>query len=74
MWLRRSVTVTPTGIPSRKLKFAMDLRARVTMAFCPVIIPSSVTTLSSSFWFLPASPIPQLTTTLFTRGTSCGLV
>jgi hypothetical protein len=63
------VTVTPTGIPSRKLKLAIDLRARVTIAFCPVIMPSSFTTLSSNFWFFPASPIPQFTTTLLTRGT-----
>ena len=47
--LRRSVTAAPTGTPSRRPKFEIDLRARVTTGFWPVIAPSSFTTLSSSF-------------------------
>src|SRR4051812_43849619 len=70
----RSVTMAPIGMPSRTLKAAIDLRARVTTGFCPVICPSSLTAGSRIFAFCVASPTPMLTTILFSRGTAAGFL
>ena len=40
MRARRSVTETPTGMPSRTLKDAIDLRARRTFGCWPAMIAS----------------------------------
>jgi hypothetical protein len=50
----------------------MDFRARVTTGRCPVMVPSSSTMESRSFWFRPASPAPTFTVTLAMRGTWWG--
>ncbi len=70
----RSVTVQPTGMPARSPKLAIAFLALVTTAFWPVIRPSSSTAASSCLGFFPASPMPTLSTTFTSRGTSCGLV
>ena len=69
----RRVTLQPIDTPSRNLKPAIDLRALVTNAFCPVIWPSSLTAASRSLALLVASPIPTLITTFSIRGTCIGL-
>src|SRR5208283_3426924 len=66
----RRVTAQPMGMPLRILKFAMDFLARVIMAFCPVICPSSTAAVSSSLTFWLASPRPMLTVILETLGTA----
>src|SRR6266478_3027634 len=66
----RSVTAQPMGMPLRILKFAMDFLARVMMAFCPVICPSSCAAVSSSLTFWLASPRPMFTVTFFSLGTA----
>ncbi len=40
MRARRSVAETPTGMPSRSLKAAIDFRARRTFGCCPAMIAS----------------------------------
>src|SRR4029077_14261667 len=64
------VTAQPVGMPLRILKFAMDFLARVMIAFCPVICPSSCAAVSNSFTFWLASPRPMLTVTFFSLGTA----
>src|ERR1700682_377369 len=66
----RNVTAQPIGMPLRILKFAMDFFARVMMAFCPVICPSSTAAVSNSLAFWLASPRPILTVTFFSLGTA----
>ena len=62
----RSVTLAPMALPSRSLKPAMDLLARVTIGFWPVMVARSRTAPSSSeAW--AAAPTPMLTTTLSSR-------
>ncbi len=68
----RSVTITPIGMPLRILKFAMDLRARVTTAFCPATSVSSCTAASSSLMFWLASPTPMFSVIFTSRGTAIG--
>jgi hypothetical protein len=51
------------------LKFAIDLRARRTAGFWPVIAASSTTALSISFGFWVASPRPMFTTIFSSFGT-----
>src|SRR5690348_10316672 len=66
----RKVTAQPIGMPLRILKFAMDFFARVIMAFCPVICPSSCAAVSSSFTFWLASPRPMFTVIFCNLGTA----
>src|SRR5260370_16318477 len=66
----RKVTAQPMGMPLRILKFAMDFFARVMMAFCPVICPSSCAAVSSNLTFWLASPSPMFTVTFFSLGTA----
>jgi hypothetical protein len=58
----RSVTIAPTGIPCRSLNCAIDLVARRTTAFWPVMRPSSSAPTSAIFALAVASPSPMLTT------------
>src|SRR5690349_18278063 len=64
----RNVTLAPIGMPSRSLNCAMDLRARCTSGFWPVIAVRSRTAPSISFASRAASPTPMLTTTFTTPG------
>src|SRR5260370_19091152 len=66
----RSVTAQPMGMPLRILQFAMDFFARVMMAFCTVICPSSCAAVSSNLTFWLASPSPMFTVTFFSLGTA----
>ena len=61
-------------IEAMQAQFEIDFRARVTTGLCPLIRPSSLTTLSSSFWFFGASPSPTLSTIFSTRGTRYGFL
>jgi hypothetical protein len=70
MRARRSVTVTPTGMPSRSLKFAIDLRARRTFGAWPAIVASCSEAASSTFESCFASPTPMLSVIFWTRGIS----
>ena len=65
----RSVTWAPIGMPSRSLNWAMDLRARVTIGFWPVMAVRSRMAPSISFESRAASPTPMLTTILVRPGT-----
>ena len=58
------------GMPWRTLKAAIDLRARVTAAFWPVMRPRSSLPTSTIFAFCVASPRPMFTTTLVILGTA----
>src|SRR5579862_6632827 len=58
------------GMPLRILKLAMDFLARVMMAFCPVIWPSSTAAVSSSLAFWLASPRPMFTVIFCSFGTA----
>src|SRR5512136_2595138 len=69
MRLPRRVTVAPTGWPARRRNEAIDLRARRTAGFWPVMVPSSSMTLSRALMFWVASPTPELTTIFSRRGT-----
>ena len=60
MRARRKVTETPTGIPSRTLKEAIDLRARRTLGCWPAILASCSCAASSILAFCFASPSPML--------------
>ena len=65
----RRVTATPTGIPARTLKLAIDLRARRTFGRCPEITPSCSVAASSTEVVCFASPTPMFTVTFSRRGT-----
>ena len=65
----RRVTRAPMGIPSRSLNCAIDLRARRTSGFWPVIWVRSEIAPLIIFESRAASPTPMLTTTLTTPGT-----
>ena len=69
----RSVTATPTGMPSRTLNWAIDLRARRTFGFCPVIVASCSLAASSIFESCLASPTPMFTVTFRMRGARIGV-
>ena len=69
----RSVTATPTGIPSRSLKAAIDLRARRRFGRWPVIVESSAIASSITLPIRLASPMPMLTLTLTRRGADIGV-
>ena len=66
---RRSVTLQPMGQPSRILKPATDLRARVTTGRWPAISIMSLTACSMTFLSLTASPTPMLSVILLIFGT-----
>src|SRR5216117_1798122 len=68
----RSVTFAPIGTPSRSLKFAMDLFARVISGFWPVIAWRSATAKSITFALSRASPTPMLITILSRCGAANG--
>src|SRR5256885_10311109 len=67
----RSVTLQPTAIPSRRLKFAIAFLARVTTGCWPVMAASSATAASSPLGFLVASPMPTLSTIFTSFGIWC---
>jgi hypothetical protein len=69
----RSVTATPTGIPSRSLKAAMDLRARRRFGRWPLMIESSSMASSMTLLLRLASPIPMFRVTLTRRGADIGV-
>ena len=62
------MTATPTAMSSRSLNAAIDLRARRTFGFWPVITPSCSAALSSRFVSSFASPTPMFTVILTSRG------
>ena len=64
------MTLTPTGMPSRSLKFAIDLRARRTFGAWPAIVASCSVAASSTFESCFASPTPMLSVIFSMRGTS----
>src|SRR5437763_1648976 len=66
----RKVTAQPMGMPLRILKFAMDFFARVIIALCPVIWPSSTAAVSNSLAFWLASPRPMFTVIFCNLGTA----
>src|SRR4051794_20359443 len=66
---RRSVTLTPTGIPSRSLNAAIDLRARRTDGRCPAIVASCSVAASSIRVSCLASPTPMFSVIFSIRGT-----
>jgi hypothetical protein len=68
----RRVTLTPTGIPSRSLNAAIDLRARRTLGFWPAIVASCSVAASSTFESCLASPTPMLRVIFSTRGACMG--
>ncbi len=69
----RSVTEMPTGIPSRTLNEAIDLRARRTLGRWPAIVASCFCAASSAFAFCFASPTPMLRVILLSRGACIGV-
>ena len=73
MRARRRVTETPTGIPSRTLKEAIDLRARRTLGCWPAIVASCPWAASSCLASCLASPTPMLSVTLTRRGACIGV-
>ena len=70
----RSVTETPTGIPSRILKFAIDLRALRTFGRWPAITASCSVAASRIEVVVFASPMPMFRVTFSRRGTCIGFV
>ena len=66
----RRVTDAPTGIPSRILKPAIDLRALFTVGCWPAITANSFRLASISFELLASSPKPLLIEILSNLGTS----
>src|SRR5215210_1074038 len=68
----RSVTLAPTGMPSLILNPAIDLRARLSWAFWPVILARSSIAPSRARLFTTASPTPMLTTIFSKPGMRMG--
>ena len=68
MRARRSVTLTPTGMPSRSLNAAIDLRARRTLGFWPAIVASCSMAASRTFESCLASPTPMFSVIFSIRG------
>ena len=62
----RSVTRAPTGMPSRSLKLAIDLRALRTWARWPAIVVSSSIAPSSALASVLASPTPMFSVIFWT--------
>ena len=69
----RSVTVRPTGMPSRSLNAATDLRARRMFGFWPAMSASCSCAASSILESCLASPTPMLSVTLTRRGACIGV-
>ena len=69
----RSVTATPTGISSRSLKLAIDLRARRTLGRWPAITASCSVAASSMFESCFASPTPMFSVIFCSRGACIAL-
>ena len=65
----RSVTLTPIGMPSRSLNWAIDFLALVITAFWPAMACISSAAASTFFLSWVASPTPMLITILSSRGT-----
>ena len=74
MRARRSVTETPTGIPSRTLKEAIDLRARRTFGCWPAIVASWLCAFSNERASCFSVPRPMLSVILIRCGASIGVV
>ena len=70
----RRVTERPTGIPSRTLKEAIDLRARRTLGCWPAIVASCSWAASRILLFCLPSPIPMLRVILVRVGACIGVV
>ena len=64
------MTLTPTGIPWRTLKAAIDFVARLVTGRWPVMRASSSVATSMSLTFCVASPRPMFTTTFSIFGTA----
>ena len=64
----RSVTATPTGLPSRSLNCAIDLRERRMFGCWPVIVPSCSVAASRMRASVLASPTPMFTVIFSSRG------
>ena len=73
MRARRSVTATPTGMPSRTLKEATDFFARRTLGRWPAIVASCSVAASSICVFCLASPTPMLRVIFSSVGTAIGV-
>ena len=73
MRARRRVTLTPTGMPSRSLKLAIDLRARRTLGCWPAMVASCSVAASSILESCLASPTPMFSVILVSRGTCIAL-
>ena len=58
----------PTGIPSRSLKAAIDLRARRTLGCWPAIVASCSVAAFSIFESCLARPTPMLTVIFLSLG------
>ena len=72
MRARRKVTETPTGMPSRTLNEAIDLRARRTFGCWPAIVASWSCAASRMLLFC-FSPTPMFKVILIRRGASIGV-
>ncbi len=70
----RSVTLAPSVMPSRTLKVAIDLRARVITGFWPAISARSPAAFSTFLRSATASPTPMLSTIFSMRGTCIGFL
>ena len=68
----RRVTERPTGISSRSLNAAIDLRARRMLGFWPAIVASCSSAASSILESCLASPTPMFSVTLTRRGICIG--
>ena len=64
----RSVTLAPTGLPSRILNAATDFFARRMTGFWPVMAAMSSIAASRILMFVDASPTPMLTMTFCILG------
>ncbi len=73
MRARRSVTATPTGMPSRTLKLATDFLARRTLGAWPAMVASCSVAASSICVFCFASPRPMFRVILSSVGTAIGV-
>ena len=70
----RSVTLTPTGIPSRTLNWAMDLRARRTLGRWPAMIASCSPAASRTLESCLASPTPMFSVIFWISGACIGVL
>ena len=66
--------MTPIGMPSRKLKLAIDFFERVITGFWPVIVATSAEAVSRARAFSRASPRPMFSTIFCSLGICIGFV